>query len=51
MIERLFGECGRKIKDLKEEKEYIERHQRAINAKKSETNQLVEKVQKAVKEF
>ena len=51
MIERLLEECGREIKDLKEEKEYIERHQKTINAKKSETNQLVKKIQNAVKEF
>ena len=36
VIEKSLKECGREIKDLKEEEEYIERHRRAINAKISE---------------
>ena len=47
----MLEECDREIKDFEEEKEYIERSQRAINAKNSETNQLIEEVQNTVSEF
>ena len=44
-------ECYMQVKELQEEKEHIERSQRAIDPKYSETNNLIEEAQKTVREF
>ena len=42
VVDQSLEECKRKAQDLKKEKEYIERQEKVINAKKSEKDQLVE---------
>ena len=44
IIDQSLEECKRKTQDLKKEKEYIERQEEVINAKKSKNYQLIEEV-------
>ena len=46
VIEKSMEECDMQVKELQDEKEHIERSQRAINAKNSETNNLIIEAQK-----
>ena len=46
MIAKSMEECDMQVKELLDEKEHIERSQRAIDTKHSETNNLIEEAQK-----